>query len=35
MLGHSTYTDHQTDVAGRLIEQSRALQTKLSYRWYW
>ena len=29
------YTDHQTDVNGRLIEQSRALQTKLSYRWYW
>jgi hypothetical protein len=29
------YTDHQTDVAGRLIEQSRALQTKLTYRWYW
>jgi hypothetical protein len=29
------YTDRQTDVAGRLIEQSRALQTKLSYRLYW
>jgi hypothetical protein len=29
------YTDHQTDAAGRLVEQSRALQTKLSYRWYW
>jgi hypothetical protein len=29
------YTDHQTDVAGRLVEQSRVLQTKLTYRWYW
>jgi hypothetical protein len=29
------YTDHQTDAAGRRIEQSRALQTKLSSRWYW
>jgi hypothetical protein len=29
------YTDYQTDIAGRLIGRSRALQTKLSYRWYW
>ncbi len=29
------FTDHQTDVGGRLTQQSRALQTKLAYRWYW
>jgi len=29
------YTDHQQDVSGRLIQQSRVLQTKLTYRWYW
>jgi hypothetical protein len=29
------YTDYETDVAGRLTRQSRALQTKIAYRWYW
>ena len=29
------YSDHQTDVDGRLTQQSRNLQTKLAYRWYW
>jgi hypothetical protein len=29
------YSDHQTDLDGRLTQQSRALQTKLTYRWYW
>ncbi len=29
------YTDYQTDVSGRLLQQSRAIQTKLAYRWYW
>ena len=29
------YTDHQMDETGRLVQQSRALQTKLAYRWYW
>ena len=29
------FADHQADVAGRLTQQSRALQTKLAYRWYW
>ena len=27
------YADHQTDVDGRLTQQSRALQTTLAYRW--
>lgn len=29
------YTDQQSDLVGRLVEQSRAMQTKLAYRWYW
>ncbi len=29
------FTDYQTDLAGRLVQHSRALQTKLAYRWYW
>jgi hypothetical protein len=29
------YTDYEADEAGRLVRQSRALQTKLAYRWYW
>ena len=29
------FTDHQTDVDGRLTQQSRALRTKLAYRCYW
>ena len=29
------FADHQADVAGKLTQQSRALQTKLAYRWYW
>ncbi len=29
------FTDQQFDEAGRRILQSRAIQTKLAYRWYW
>ena len=29
------YTDQRVDAAGRLIQQGRALQTKVTYRWYW
>jgi hypothetical protein len=29
------YTDQQMDASGRLVQQSRSLQTKVTYRWYW
>jgi hypothetical protein len=29
------YTDQQLDASGRLVQQSRSLQTKVTYRWYW